>query len=117
VAAAMAMPDLGSSVVDVGTSSVFGFLAMGISEVGTGCDSPFPFLLVTGASAARARSGGPFPFLFFSLEEDDGFFLAGAAAGASAGFSGTGIGERRAASSTMEAGGATITEGERRTAT
>jgi hypothetical protein len=48
--------------------------------------------LATGASAARAGSDGAFPFLFFFLEEDDGFFLAGAVAGASVGFSGTGIG-------------------------
>ena len=111
VATAKATLDLGSSAVDMGASLVFSFLAMGTSEAGTRCGNPFPFLLlVTGASAARARSGGPFPFLFLSLEEDGWFFLAGAVAGASAGFSGPDIEEWRAASSTIEAGGATITE-------
>ena len=37
---------------------------------------------------------GPYPFLFLSWEEeDDGFFLVDAVAGASAGFSGTGFGK------------------------
>jgi hypothetical protein len=78
--------------------------------------------LTTGASAAGARSGGPFLFLggFFladavagastgfsgtGIGEDGGFFLAGAMAGASTSFSGTGIGAT-AGTSAMGAGGA-----------
>ena len=105
----MATLDLGNLAVDVGASPVFGFLATGTSEAGIGCGSPFPFLFVIGALAARAVFGGPFSFLFLSLEEDGSFFLAGAVARASTSFSGTGMGAT-AATSAMDARAASIAE-------
>jgi len=59
------MPDLGSSIVDVGASSVFGFLATGTSEAVTGCGQPLPLPLgdTSLGDRNRVRRALPLPLL------------------------------------------------------
>jgi len=104
----------GSRALSCGCGRIAGLLLLGDGDLGgrSRVRQPLPLPHGDRSLGGRSRFGGPFSFLFLSLEEDGGFFLAGAVARASTSFSDTGMGTT-AATSAMDARAASIAESSR----